>query len=133
MLLVRTGSAQALGLIGLLILPLLGIWIAMANLRYGVRVQRLTRRLAAENALPDVSGPGRRPSGRIEYAAADAWFDRRQAELDAQPTDWRCWYRLAHAYDVAGDRRRAREAMRQALRLAGTVSARGGGSRVASA
>jgi hypothetical protein len=132
-LLVRNGSAQALGLgIGLLILPLLGIWIAVVNLRYGVHVQRLTRRLAAENGLPDVSGLARRPSGRIEHAAADAWFDQRKAELDAQPTDWRCWYRLAVAYDVAGDRRRARESMRQALRLA-EVSARGGGSRAASA
>ncbi|MDT5275119.1 MAG: hypothetical protein QOG95_2051, partial [Mycobacterium sp.] len=30
---------------------------------------------------------------------------------------WRRWYRLARAYDYAGDRGRAREAMKQALEL----------------
>jgi Flp pilus assembly protein TadD len=54
----------------------------------------------------------------VDRAAADAWFDDRKAELDAEPENWRNWYRLAYAYDLAGDRRRARDTMRHALRLA---------------
>jgi len=117
--------------VGVFILPVLGIWIAVANLRFGVRVDRLARRLADEGGLPDTSALPRRPSGRIESAAADAWYDERRAELDEEPTDWRCWYRLAQAYDLAGDRRRAWETMRQALRL--SADAGGGGSPATSA
>ena len=40
------------------------------------------------------------------------------------PDDWRRWYRLARAYDHAGDRRRAREAMKTALKLHGELQGR---------
>lgn len=119
-LLLATGTGVGVGLgVAVLLLPVVGAWIAVANLRFGVQVERLARRLAEEDALPDASGLPRRPSGRVDRAAADEWFDERRAELDAEPGDWRRWYRLAYAYDLAGDRRRARETMRQALRLAG--------------
>lgn len=119
--LIESGGAAATGLgVGALLLPLIGVWIAVVNLRFGVQVERLARRLADEGALPDTSQLPRRPSGRVDREAADAWFDERRAELDASPEDWRSWYRLAYAYDIAGDRRRARETMRHALRLSGS-------------
>jgi hypothetical protein len=117
--LIQTGSAVAIVLgVAVLLLPLIGAWIAVVNLRFGVQVERLARRLADEDALPDAAELPRRPSGRVDRGAADAWFDQRKAELDEQPGDWRRWYRLAYAYDLAGDRRRARETMRHALQLA---------------
>jgi Flp pilus assembly protein TadD len=61
----------------------------------------------------------RRPSGRIERGAADALFDTVRAELEDDPDDWRRWYRLARAYDYAGDRSRARETMKTAVELQG--------------
>ncbi len=78
--------------------------------------------LAEEGGLPDTSDLPRRPSGRVERDAADAWFAQRQAETEAAPDDWRNWYRLAHGYDIAGDRRRAREAMRRAIDLEATAN-----------
>lgn len=102
---------------GVLLLPLLGVWVLYSTWRSGLRIQRLTRVLEAEGGLPDSSELPRTPSGRIDRAAADAWFTERKAELDANPDDWRSWYRLAHAYDIAGDRRRARDTMRKALDL----------------
>jgi hypothetical protein len=118
-LLLQTGTGVGIGLgVAVLILPLVGAWIAVVNLRFGVEVERLARRLADEDTLPDASELPRRPSGRVDRDAADAWFDERKAEVDAEPADWRRWYRLAYAYDLAGDRRRARETMRHALRLA---------------
>lgn len=110
------GVGVALG-VGVLVLPVLGAWIVASTWLAGLRVDRLTRRLAAEDGLPNVSDLPRRPSGRVDRAAADAWFAERKAELDAAPEDWRAWYRVAHAYDIAGDRRRAREAMRKAVEL----------------
>jgi hypothetical protein len=117
--LIQTGTGVGIGLgVGVLILPVVGAWIAFVNLRFGVKVEQLARRLAAEDALPDTSGLPRRPSGRIDRAAADAWFEARKAEVEETPDDWRRWYNLAHGYDIAGDRRRARESMRHALTLA---------------
>ncbi|MGW5050024.1 hypothetical protein [Actinokineospora sp. NPDC004072] len=105
--------------VGVLLLPLVGAWVLWSTLRFGIRTQELGRRLAAEDGLPDTSGLPRMPSGRVDRAAADAWFEERRAEVEASPEDWRAWYRLAVAYDVAGDRTRGRRAMRRALDLAG--------------
>lgn len=103
--------------VGVVILPVLGVWAVVMTWRSGIRVQRLSRRLDAEGGLPDVSALPRMPSGRVDRKAADIWFDERKAELDADRENWRAWYRLAYAYDMAGDRRRARETMRKAVEL----------------
>ena len=61
----------------------------------------------------------RRPSGRVDRAAADGMFADMRARVEERPDDWRSWFRLALAYDAAGDRTRAREAARHALALHG--------------
>lgn len=116
--LLRTGELVPM-LLGtaVFVLPLLGVWILWTTWRSGNRIQRLARRLEAEGGLPDVSDLPRRPSGRVDRGAADAWFDERRAELEQEPGDWRRWYRLAHAYDIAGDRKRARATMNKAIEL----------------
>jgi hypothetical protein len=116
--LLTTGTVVGVALgAAVLVLPLLGVWMVVATWRNGVRIQQLARRLDAEGGLPDTSDLPRMPSGRVDRRAADAWFDERRAELEQHPDDWRHWYRLAHAYDIAGDRRRARTTMRKALDL----------------
>ena len=116
--LMSTGSPSAVVLgVGVLILPVVGCWAVIATLRAGLGYQRLARLAAEEGAELDVTGLPRMPSGRIERDAADALFESVRAELDADPDNWRGWYRLARAYDHAGDRRRAREAMRTAVGL----------------
>ena len=108
-----TLSSAALG-IGVLILPLVGAWALTATLRAGLAYQRLARLAAEDGAELDVTDLPRLRSGRIERDAADALFARVRDELEADSDDWRRWYRLARAYDYAGDRSRAREAMRTA-------------------
>jgi hypothetical protein len=103
--------------VGVILLPLLGIWIVFTTWRSGSRIQRLSRLLDEEGELPDTADLPRTPSGRVDRKAADAWFDERRVELDADPGNWRNWYRLAYAYDIAGDRSRARETMRKAIEL----------------
>ncbi|RLK62118.1 hypothetical protein [Actinokineospora cianjurensis] len=121
----REGSAVAIGLgVGVVLLPLVGAWVVWSTLRFGVRTQALGRRLAAEDGLPDTSGLPLMPSGRVDRSAADEFFEQFRAETEAAPEDWRSWYRLAVAYDVAGDRGRARDSMRKALELSATESAR---------
>ncbi|MDT7723522.1 MAG: hypothetical protein QOI21_98 [Actinomycetota bacterium] len=117
----RTGGLLAILLgVGVILLPLLGIWIIFTTWRSGSRIQHLSRRLDEEGGLPDAADLPRRPSGRVDREAADSWFQDRRAELEADPENWRNWYRLAYAYDIAGDRGRARETMRKAVELEAT-------------
>jgi len=108
--------AVAFGL-ALLVFPVVGLAAVGAEIRFGLRSARLADRLADEGGLPPDELP-RTPSGRVVRAAADADFDRWRVDVTASPADWRVWYRLALAYDAAGDRRRARGATRQAIALA---------------
>ncbi|UGT63558.1 hypothetical protein [Nocardia asteroides] len=116
--LLTSGAAAAVAIgVGVLILPLLGVWIVVATLRAALAHQHLARRMHAEGRELDTAELPRRPSGRVERPAADALFDRVKAEWEADPDNWRSSYRLARAYDLAGDRSRAREAMRRAVAL----------------
>ncbi|MCB0923365.1 MAG: hypothetical protein KDB50_02285 [Mycobacterium sp.] len=116
--LLRTGTPAAVALgLGVLIMPVIGAWIVVATLRAGLAHQRLAR-LAAEDGMElDVAGLPRTPSGRIRREAADELFSQVRGELEADPENWQRWYRVARAYDYAGDRSRAREAMRTAVAL----------------
>ncbi|MGV0851441.1 hypothetical protein [Mycolicibacterium phlei] len=115
---IRTGEPVAVGLgLALLVMPLIGLWAMVSTLRAGLTHQRLAR-IARERGMElDVSHLPRRPSGRIERDAADALFATVRDELENDPGNWLRWYRLARAYDYAGDRSRAREAMRKAVEL----------------
>jgi cytochrome c-type biogenesis protein CcmH/NrfG len=115
---ITSGSVAAIMLgLAVLVMPLIGIWVMVSTLQAGFAHQRLAR-LAREAGMElDVSELPRMPSGRIRRDAADALFETVRDELDEDPDDWRRWYRVARAYDYAGDRRRAREAMKKAVEL----------------
>jgi cytochrome c-type biogenesis protein CcmH/NrfG len=116
-LLVTTGEPIGIAIgVALIVLPVIAAWALGRELWFGVRAQSLGRRLEAEGGLP--SEPvAVRPSGRVQREDADAVFPVHRADVEAHPDDWRAWYRLGLAYDASGDRRRAREAVRTAIRL----------------
>ena len=117
---IGSGRPAAVGLgVALLIMPVIGLWAMIATLRAGLAHQKLARLIAEDRMELDASALPRRPSGRIQRDAADALFATVRTEVEADPDDWRRWYRLARAYDYAGDRRRAREAMKRAVELQG--------------
>jgi hypothetical protein len=114
---IGTGEPIAVGLgIALLVLPVIGIWALVRELQFGLGSQRLVERMAAEGTLP-VDDLPKRASGRPEREAADAEFPLYRDAVQAAPEDWRAWFRLGLAYDASGDRRRARQAVRQAIGL----------------
>lgn len=115
---ITSGSGAAIGLgVAILVMPLIGIWVMVGTLQAGLAHQRLAR-LAREHAMElDVSELPKMPSGRIQRDAADALFETVRDELEHDPDNWLRWYRLARAYDYAGDRSRAREAMRKAVEI----------------
>lgn len=106
--------AQVIG-VSVLAIVLFGVWALIRELRFGASTEKLARILESEGLLPEDNLP--RIRGRIDRDAADAQFEIYRAETEADPNSWRTWYRLGLAYDAAGDRKRARSAIRDAISL----------------
>lgn len=117
-ILIRDDSsvANAMGW-ALLVLPLLGAWGLAVEMRFAIASQKLTVALEKEGALPHGEFPTH-PSGRPDREAAEKVFPRFAQQVEQDPDSWRAWLRLGFAYDACGDRRRARWAVRTALKLA---------------
>ncbi|WP_285245391.1 hypothetical protein [Pseudarthrobacter sp. fls2-241-R2A-127] len=108
-------TAKAIGA-AYLVLPVVGAWALIRELMFGARTEQMAKVLEAEGGLPVDELP-RTPGGRIVRAAADAEFEKYRVEAESAPEDWRSSFRLSCAYDAAGDRKRARASMRDAVRL----------------
>lgn len=112
-------SAGPIGVVlglALIVLPVLGAWAMVREIIFGARTQQLASLMAAEGKLPEDNLP-RTDSGRIERAAADVQFAEYAQAVEDNPQDWSRWFNLSLAYDAAGDRKRARKAMRAAINL----------------
>ena len=113
---VGTGEPIAIAIgVALLVMPVIAAWAIWRELAFGIRSQALVTRLEAEGGTD--LGIETRESGRADRASADAEFARFRAAAEAEPDSWRAWLRLGMAYDAAGDRRRARSAVRRAIEL----------------
>ena len=102
--------------VGVLLIPILAGGLIFRELRFGYDTVQLGRTLAAEDGIP-LDTVERDEFGRIDAAKADIEWQRRKALVDQAPDDWRAWFLLAVAYDNARDRKQARVAARQAIKL----------------
>ncbi|TFD48769.1 hypothetical protein E3T55_11930 [Cryobacterium frigoriphilum] len=112
-------SGEAIGVvigIALIVLPIIGVWALSREVMFGFRSERLMKLLEEQGQLPLIDLP-RRPSGRPFREAADAAFPEYRDAAEASPENWQAWARLGLAYDAAGDRKRARGAIRTAIAL----------------
>jgi len=107
--------ARGIG-VGVLLLVAVGAWVLWREISFGWRTERLGRILDAEDGLPEDTVE-RSPGGRADKTQADEQFQRYAAEAESNPEDWRSWFRLSIAYDVASDRARARKTMRRAIAM----------------
>ena len=107
--------AVAIGSI-MIILPAVAAWGIFMELRFGLRIERLGERLKQEDAWPQFDFE-LRPSGRPTKESAEAIFGRYRELVKNDESNWRSWFALGLAYDAAGDRARARKAMRTAIAL----------------
>jgi hypothetical protein len=97
-------------------LPAVGVWSIIRELRFGLQVEKLAKRVRDENVWPRFELE-MRPSGRPIRASAEKVFAEYAELTEKNPDDWHSWFNLSLAYDAAGDSRRARAAMRTAVRL----------------
>lgn len=97
-LLVFSGSVAGLLLgLAILVFPVVGAWIIYRELRFGFTAQKM--------------------SEAMDGAAIDQEFQVVKAAVQADPKDWRSWFKVSIAYDEAGDRRQSRKSMHHAAAL----------------
>jgi cytochrome c-type biogenesis protein CcmH/NrfG len=97
--------------------PVVGVVLLVRQMRFGVSAQRAAREMAEEGSLQYRELLERQPNGRVSSEVATRELARRRSDVETSPEDWRAWFRLAAAWGDAGDGRRARAAMREAVRL----------------
>lgn len=113
------GSGKPAGIalgVAVLVIFALGVIAAVWEWRMALCADRMASEAAAAGLLV-VDDLPRSPGGRIDRRVADEQFPARRAAVEAGPASWSAWFNLAWAYDAAGDRRRARSALRNAARL----------------
>lgn len=103
----------------MLFLPAVAAWGIFLELRFGLRVEKLGEKLKKEDAWPHFEFD-LRPSGRPTRESAEATFGNYREAVESDESNWRTWFALGLAYDAAGDRARARKAMRTAIALGRT-------------
>ena len=107
--------AIAMGL-AILVLPLVALWALFSELKFGLKAQRLAKRLIS------LEIPGLdlelRASGRATKESASSELERIQQALESENSNWTLWFQLGEAYDASGERKNARAAIRQAILLA---------------
>ncbi|MEZ7857321.1 MAG: hypothetical protein QMA91_04770 [Aquiluna sp.] len=107
--------AIAMGL-AILVLPLVALWALFAELQFGLKAQRLSRRLIALD-IPGLD-LDLRASGRATKDSANKELERIQDAVTKDPKNWSLWFQLGEAHDAAGERKNARAAIRKAIQLA---------------
>ena len=108
--LVKTDSA-AVKLLGLcvLVLPVLGGWLVIREVRFGFKSTNMGQQVA-EGLLPSREIKPRSPQADEYLAGAVA------RTKDAQDL-WQNWFCVALGYDLVGERKLARESMQYAVEL----------------
>ena len=116
-LLITNGTPIGIGMgFAVLVFPVMGAWVIFRELKFGLGAERLGKELEATNEWP-VFQLELRASGRPTRESAAENFKEFQKRAEENPDDWKSWFALSLAYDAAGDRPRAREAMVKAIAM----------------
>jgi hypothetical protein len=118
LLLVSSGDALQI-VFGILILvfPVIALFSIYREFKFGIAIEKLGKKLEADGEWPMFNFE-LRPSGRPTRESARLEFERLRKLTEADERNWKNWFALGLSYDAAGDRSRARAAMREAIRLA---------------
>jgi len=124
--LMRTGEPVAVVLGGAIgVVALIALGAIVKEWLFASRVSRMSNEMFEQGTLIADDLP-RSPGGRIDRAAADEQFDRLREVVELDQESWQAWFNLGFAYDAAGDRKRARAALRKADALRRTGAPREG-------
>ena len=100
----------------ILVFPVVAIWLTVMEFRFGSQMEKLSTKIEADGNWPDLAFEYR-PSGRPTRDSAAKVFEQVAKKVATDEGSYLNWFALGLAYDASGDRRRARAAMRRALKL----------------
>lgn len=115
LLLIDEAVAKVMGAL-ILVFPAFALWLTIREFVFGFKIEKLAGTIEREGNWPMFDFE-LRPSGRPTRESADRVFETFAATATQQPESVLAWFSLGLAYDAAGDRARARKAMRKALAL----------------
>jgi hypothetical protein len=110
--------AKIMGVL-ILVFPVFAVWLTIREFIFGIQVERLAKQIEKAGNWPHFDFD-LRPSGRPTRESADRVFVAFAKATEQNPNSATTWFSLGLAYDAAGDRVRARAAMRKALALSST-------------
>lgn len=115
--LISTGTLVGVGIgVAAFAIPIVTVWFVWKEWRQAHAVSAMYSALAQQEELV-VDDLPRSPTGKVDKEAALDEFPTFANKVESSPDDWRAWFNLGWAYDAAGDRRRAREALGKAAQL----------------
>ena len=97
------------------VVAMICLLVVQAALRFDVACQLVAYSRRKAGGSRELLAVPRLRSGRKDRRAAGAWLEQQHQAVRQAPQDWRAWFRLAQAYDLAGDRKGARAALRTAI------------------
>ena len=113
------GSGDVVAVImgaALIVFPIIGVWALGREIAFGFRSTSMVDALAERGELPEELVDVEVTRAEVRNIA-DSAFPRYRAEVEERPDSWESSMRLGLIYDAAGDRKRARSAIRQAISL----------------
>jgi len=103
-----TDAVKLLGLC-VLVLPVLGGWLIVREIRFGFKSSNMGQQIH-EDLLPSREIKPRTPEAEVYLATA---VERTKQAQDV----WQNWFCVALGYDLVGERKLARESMQHAVEL----------------
>ncbi|MGO2138977.1 MAG: hypothetical protein ACTH30_01085 [Leucobacter sp.] len=102
--------------VALLVFPLIGVWALAREIMFGFASTKLVDELANADDLPEELVDVEVTRAEVRQVA-DGAFPKYREAAESPGAGWREFMRLGLVYDAAGDRKRARSAIRQAISL----------------
>jgi cytochrome c-type biogenesis protein CcmH/NrfG len=115
LVLLESPTAKLMGAL-ILVFPLVALWLTVVEFRFGFQIEKLSKQIEAQGNWPQLDFE-LRPSGRPTKDSAAKVFEQVSKKVATDEGSYLNWFALGLAYDASGDRRRARAAMRRALKL----------------
>lgn len=101
----------------MLVVCVLAVVLFVRKVRFTSAAQRVARRIGEEGGFAHREDLPRDARGKVERDIAVMELGKRQAEVEADPDDWRAWFMLGVAHGDVKDPHAAREAVRRAVAL----------------
>lgn len=100
----------------LIVLPLIGVWALVRELKFGRDATKLVDELDRSGMVP-IEEIATLPSGKPVQSEAKAVIGKYEAEVQADEQSWQAWARLGIMQDACGDRTAGRRSLRRAISL----------------